>query len=803
MKEVDLGKLSKTELRVFENINEMLQVSGHPERLRLLFQGGAEAVGFENLNPDGVKKFLEWYTDEDEEKFNELLALYWLDCNLLNNEAATLAYTVDAYAHTFADEDADYVSTGMEESLQQFIAFHQKNAAMSGCESYKSIIDLYLASIRSEEDFAEERHYKAVLHPFGIDDGKVEHYLIVYYSYCKFEFELMEGCTVDEYKKKNTLDITAVTDIEQYRELSALGVDFMDFKIYSKKEVQSYLAWLSVAEPKYAHENEIMNFHKLDRLFMINASLDMYMALVFLCNSLANETMYSGPLLDEDENGVEKAFEYFMFKIQLMLKVTESNYLRRVLVEYGLYFDVLVEYGMYPEYNSEVHVQSPNTYPIFLEHLKFSKEIAEESQAGGVRTELLTHYNFSKFRMEQCDGKRFEETKALLGWEKSDESTQESGDDNRDLYFEDGSDFKQSEAELERETLCGEDSSLINEDSVFDSPFDTDLDDEFERNHVVSTLTWYDTKGLRDELSRCTESSQSAFIKKMLRSGQETKPVLTVKDEAVFEALLADFPNFAEVIDFYKAQFRLMAVTGRNRITPVLLLGPPGVGKTMFTRKLAQALNTGFTYVDMSTASSSWVLTGLHASWNGAKCGKILDAMLQGSTASPIVMLDELEKPVDSNKDPKSALYQLLEESSSTMFVDEFLDYPVDVSSIIYVACANSLLGLSEPLMTRFKIFDIENPDDNAQDIITQNIYKSEINGFKGFAQTLSVEIVQSMRNQPLRIVKQKISDAVGRVLLESSVEELHALKKDNASSLAIEMRHFKKATKKVVKLGF
>ena len=63
MKEVDLGKLSKTELRVFENINEMLQVSGHPERLRLLFQGGAEAVGFENLNPDGVKKFLECYTD--------------------------------------------------------------------------------------------------------------------------------------------------------------------------------------------------------------------------------------------------------------------------------------------------------------------------------------------------------------------------------------------------------------------------------------------------------------------------------------------------------------------------------------------------------------------------------------------------------------------------------------------------------------------------------------------------------------------------------------------------------------------
>ncbi len=236
----------------------------------------------------------------------------------------------------------------------------------------------------------------------------------------------------------------------------------------------------------------------------------------------------------------------------------------------------------------------------------------------------------------------------------------------------------------------------------------------------------------------------------------------------------------------------------------MLLLGPPGVGKTLFSRKLAEALKTGFTFIDMASASSSWVLSGLHATWHGAKCGKILDAMLYSPTASPIVVLDELEKPVGAERDPKNALYQLLEESSARAFVDEFLDHPVNLSSILYVACANGLDGISEPLLTRFKIFDIAAPSVEEQAAIIQKMYVDEVQGSSLFETKLDSSLIDSLISDSLRVAKQKISDAVGMSLLEHTQDEIKALRASSSSAISLKLRHFKTHHKKTTaKLGF
>jgi hypothetical protein len=337
---------------------------------------------------------------------------------------------------------------------------------------------------------------------------------------------------------------------------------------------------------------------------------------------------------------------------------------------------------------------------------------------------------------------------------------------------------------------------------VYTAPpvFEVDFEDEDEIEEI-KTFTWYDRNVLRHGLGKGRENS--TFLAKVLAT-PDTKEVLTVADEVVFDELERDFPNFRDVINFYKAQFRLCAMTGRTRITPILLLGPPGVGKTLFSRKMAQVLKTGFTFIDMASASSAWVLSGLHASWHGAKSGKIFDAMLYSPTASPIVVLDELEKPVNPERDPKNALYQLLEENSASEFVDEFVDHPVNLSSIIYIACANGLDGISEPLLTRFKIFDIAAPSVEEQAAIVQKMYQDEVRGSSLFDLRLKPHVVDSLLGDSLRVAKQKISDAVGMALLEHTPEQLKVLDDSEVSELSIELRHFKNHHKKTsAKLGF
>lgn len=312
-------------------------------------------------------------------------------------------------------------------------------------------------------------------------------------------------------------------------------------------------------------------------------------------------------------------------------------------------------------------------------------------------------------------------------------------------------------------------------------------------------IQWFDRSKLEQHFKRIEKDRDSAnkeYIKNMLSNQHHLKKNLIVDDESFFDTLQNQFPNFEEVIRFYKSQFRLKKLSGKTRITPVLLLGEPGIGKTYFAKKLAQCLNTGYTFIDMASITANWILTGNNGSWKSAKQGKILEAMMNSPTINPIFLMDEIEKARGGDYDPTSSLYQLLEEINAKSFTDEFIDFSFDASGIIYIACANTLGNLSEPLQTRFKIINVPKPNSEQLDIIIHNIYHEAIQDAQIFSPNLDPAVIQLLKKETLRSIKVMVDEAVGVALLEMNMDEMEHLVAEE-KQIQLELKHFQSPSKK------
>lgn len=312
-------------------------------------------------------------------------------------------------------------------------------------------------------------------------------------------------------------------------------------------------------------------------------------------------------------------------------------------------------------------------------------------------------------------------------------------------------------------------------------------------------VQWFDKAKLESHFKKIEKEKDSAnkeFIKSMLSNNSYLKPNLMIKDEQFFTTLINEFPNFEEVVHYYKSQFRLKNLSGKTRINPILLLGEPGIGKTYFAQKLAQYLNTGYTFIDMASVTANWILTGNNSSWKSAKQGKVLESMINSNTINPVFLMDEIEKAKTGEHDPTLSLYQLLEEVNAKSFTDEFIDFSFDASGIIYIACANTLGNLSEPLQNRFKIFNIDKPNSDQLDNIIKNIYTQAVKDAKIFSLILDPIIINSLKQYSLRSIKLTIDEAIALSLLEISLDDIEKMKNSD-QKIVLNLNHFKFLNKK------
>ena len=215
---------------------------------------------------------------------------------------------------------------------------------------------------------------------------------------------------------------------------------------------------------------------------------------------------------------------------------------------------------------------------------------------------------------------------------------------------------------------------------------------------------------LNDVLSRLPTADQRRFAwLKPLGAPMAETPVSTRSDGAL-DRLEAEMPNFSPAISRLRAELALRQAsgTGALRLSPMLLVGPPGVGKTRFARRLAEELGLAFSYISLEGQADNRTLAGTASGWSTAEPSWPVREIARVGYANPLLMADEVDKCTAShNGDNLATLLGWLEPSTACATVDPVVGAPVDLSGVSWVLSANRVEGLPATLLSRLRVVEV------------------------------------------------------------------------------------------------
>ena len=198
--------------------------------------------------------------------------------------------------------------------------------------------------------------------------------------------------------------------------------------------------------------------------------------------------------------------------------------------------------------------------------------------------------------------------------------------------------------------------------------------------------------------------------------------------------LRAEMAHFGVVIDRIEACLALAEFTRTPaRLPPILLAGPPGVGKTHFATRLAAVMGVPQFIYALESAETTSVLTGSDKHWSNSEAGQLWKLVVLGEHANPVVVLEELDKAPRGGHQykPTAALHAVLDRVTSRLLRDKSADLEFDASYVTYIATANQLSPIEPSLLSRFEPFHIDEPGPRASVAIARAICREVLGELK------------------------------------------------------------------------
>ena len=263
--------------------------------------------------------------------------------------------------------------------------------------------------------------------------------------------------------------------------------------------------------------------------------------------------------------------------------------------------------------------------------------------------------------------------------------------------------------------------------------------------------------------------------------------------------------NLQEIVDYLHDPNKYKTI-GASMPKGVLLVGPPGTGKTSIAKSLSRALKKPYVRISLGGVRDEAEIRGHRKTYVGAMPGRIANGIKQAGVKNPLMLLDEIDKVSNDYKgDTFSALLEVLDGEQNNKFVDHYLEVPMDLSEVLFITTANSLQTIPRPLLDRMEVIEVTSYTENEKlHIAQEHLVPKQIekHGLKADQVTISKNAIWKMarnytKEAGVRQLERKIGDICRKVameILEKKKTSIHVTERNLEHYLGKELYSYQMA---------
>ena len=281
---------------------------------------------------------------------------------------------------------------------------------------------------------------------------------------------------------------------------------------------------------------------------------------------------------------------------------------------------------------------------------------------------------------------------------------------------------------------------------------------------------------IENEIERFKNAGNNSAESSVIRGYIETLLELPWDKESVDNM---DLANAREILDedhygLEKVKERVLeflavrALTKKGDSPIICLVGPPGTGKTSIARSIARALDKKYVRICLGGVRDEAEIRGHRRTYIGAMPGRIANGMKQAGVKNPLMLLDEIDKVSSDYKgDTSSALLEVLDSEQNNKFRDHYVELPLDLSEVLFIATANDVQTIPRPLLDRMELIEVSSYTENEKlHIAKEHLLEKQIekNGLSGYDFSITDKAMKKLissytREAGVRSLERKIGE--------------------------------------------